>query len=66
VNVRDILKRLTADGWIEVAKSGSSHRQFKHPHKPGRVTIAFHGTNQDVPIGTWKSIARQAGWESDR
>ena len=30
---------LLDDGWYQVAQKGS-HRQFKHPVKPGRVTIA--------------------------
>jgi predicted RNA binding protein YcfA (HicA-like mRNA interferase family) len=35
----DILKAIKDDGWFQVAKRGS-HRQFNHPSKPGRVTIA--------------------------
>jgi predicted RNA binding protein YcfA (HicA-like mRNA interferase family) len=62
MKVREVLTRLAAEGWVTVKSSGS-HRQLKHPRKPGRVTIAFHGANQDLPIGTLKSIAKQAGWE---
>ena len=29
------------DGWYLVAMKGS-HRQYKHPAKPGKVTIASH------------------------
>lgn len=57
VNSREIIKVLGADGWYEVAHKGS-HKQFKHPTKPGRVTIAH--PNKDFPIGTLKSIERQA------
>ena len=34
-------KALEADGWLEVRSKGS-HRQFRHPTKPGRVTVAVH------------------------
>lgn len=36
-----------------------SHRQYKHPSKPGKVTIPFH--NGDVDKGTADSILKQAG-----
>ena len=36
--IRDILDQLKLDGWLEVAQKGR-HRQFKHPTKPGRVTV---------------------------
>jgi predicted RNA binding protein YcfA (HicA-like mRNA interferase family) len=61
MKVRDLLKRLADDGWVEVRASGS-HRQFAHPTKAGKVTIAFHSSNQDIPTGTLRSIFRQAGW----
>jgi predicted RNA binding protein YcfA (HicA-like mRNA interferase family) len=58
VHSREIIKRLHADGWYEVALVGS-HKQFKHPVKKGRVTIVH--PNRDIPIGTLKSIEKQAG-----
>lgn len=63
MKVRDILKRLAEDGWIEVKSGGSSHRKFKHPTKPGHVTVAFHSGNTDIPIGTLKNILKTAGLE---
>ena len=57
---RDIVKKLEADGWYLVAQRGS-HRQYKHKTKRGRVTIAAHSLNDDVPIGTERSILKQAG-----
>jgi predicted RNA binding protein YcfA (HicA-like mRNA interferase family) len=60
MKVRDIMKRIEADGWARLAGTGSSHRQYKHPVKPGRVTIAGQ-RNDDVDLGTLKSILRQAG-----
>jgi predicted RNA binding protein YcfA (HicA-like mRNA interferase family) len=52
-------ERIQADGWILVATK-ISHRQFKHPAKPGRVTIPGK-LSDDLAIGTLKSILRQAG-----
>ena len=55
---RELEKILLADGWYQVAQKGS-HHQYKHPSKPGKVTIPEHGG--DVNIDTVKSIKRQAG-----
>ncbi len=57
--VRDMLKKLDADGWVFVKMTGS-HRQFRHPVKPGRVTLAGH-PNEPMPTGTWLNVLRQAG-----
>jgi predicted RNA binding protein YcfA (HicA-like mRNA interferase family) len=59
VKVRDVIKRIGEDGWIQVATRGS-HRQFKHPVKPGRVTIAGKPSD-DLAPGTLNSIFKQAG-----
>lgn len=58
-NIRDILDMLKHDGWIEVAVRGS-HRQFKHPTKPGRVTVPGK-PGDDVAPGTLNSILKQSG-----
>lgn len=58
--IRDVVERLRADGWKLVRQAGS-HRQFRHPHKPGIVTIAG-SDNDDLAPGTWHSIQKQAGW----
>jgi len=54
----EVLRRLKADGWYQVAQRGS-HVQLKHPKKPGRVTVPH--PKKDLPAGTLRSIARQAG-----
>jgi predicted RNA binding protein YcfA (HicA-like mRNA interferase family) len=54
----DVISRLKADGWFEVATRGS-HVQFKHPQKPGRVTVPH--PKRDIPLGTLKSIEKQSG-----
>lgn len=48
-----------ADGWYQVTTKGS-HRQYRHPRKPGRVTIAGHAGDELAP-GTFNSILKQAG-----
>ena len=40
MKIRDIIKLVETDGWHQVGTR--SHRQYKHPAKPGRVTIAGH------------------------
>jgi predicted RNA binding protein YcfA (HicA-like mRNA interferase family) len=59
VKVRHILKLLRSDGWAVVVTVGS-HRQMKHPTKPGRVTVAGHPSD-DIHPKTLKSILTQAG-----
>ena len=59
MKVRDVLTMLKADGWYLVVTEGS-HRQFKHPEKVGRVTVAGK-PNDDLPPGTLSSILKQAG-----
>lgn len=49
---------LEADGWA-LAKVTGDHHQFRHPTKTGRVTLPH--PVKDIPIGTLRSIFRQAG-----
>ena len=58
MKVRDLLRLIEDDGWFIVATRGS-HRQYKHPVKAGRVTIAGH-PGDDLARGTLGSILRQA------
>jgi predicted RNA binding protein YcfA (HicA-like mRNA interferase family) len=59
VKAREAIQLIVADGWYVVATKGS-HRQFKHPAKPGRVTIAGKSSD-DLAPGTLNSILKQAG-----
>jgi predicted RNA binding protein YcfA (HicA-like mRNA interferase family) len=59
VRVRELIKRLGKDGWEQVRMRGS-HRQFRHPEKPGTVTVAGK-LSVEVPPGTLKNILEQAG-----
>jgi len=55
-----MIKQLQADGWI-LARVKGSHHQFKHPEKPGLVTVKH--PDGDIPKGTLNSIKKQAGWK---
>ena len=57
--VSEVIHLIESDGWQLVATRGS-HRQYKHPTKPGKVTIAGK-PSVDVPPGTLNSILKQAG-----
>jgi predicted RNA binding protein YcfA (HicA-like mRNA interferase family) len=59
VKVKEVIKLLEQDGWY-VARTKGSHRQFKHAHKPGAVTVSGK-ESVDVPRGTLNSIWKQAG-----
>jgi len=59
MKVRDVLKLIENNGWYQVAQKGS-HRQFKHPLKVGRVTVAGH-PSQEMYKGTFNNILKQAG-----
>ena len=63
MKVRDVIKRIEADGWYHVRTRGD-HRQFKHIVKKGLVTVAGK-LSTDVPIGTLKSIFKQAQIDED-
>jgi predicted RNA binding protein YcfA (HicA-like mRNA interferase family) len=58
LKVRDVIKMIEKDGWYLVKIKGS-HRQYKHPNKAGRVTIAGH-LSHDLAPGTLNSIFKQA------
>ena len=59
IKVSRILEALNKDGWVMTAQKGS-HRQFKHPVKPGKVTV--NGRPSDVVCGfLLKSIEAQSG-----
>jgi predicted RNA binding protein YcfA (HicA-like mRNA interferase family) len=58
MKISDILTMLRTDGWLLVATRGS-HRQFKHPVKSGRVTVAGKPSD-DLAPGTLNSILKQA------
>jgi predicted RNA binding protein YcfA (HicA-like mRNA interferase family) len=58
MKVREVIRLIERDGWYLVAIEGS-HRQYKHPAKPGRVTIAGN-LSHDLAPGTLNSVLKQA------
>jgi predicted RNA binding protein YcfA (HicA-like mRNA interferase family) len=61
--VRDLIKQLEVDGWVQVRQRGS-HRQFRHPSKTGTVTVAGK-ESADVPAGTLNSVLKHAGLKQE-
>ena len=57
--MREAIRLIEADGWNLIATQGS-HRQYQHPDKPGRVTIAGKPSD-DLAPGTLNNILKQAG-----
>jgi len=58
ISSREIIKKLKADGWVQVGCTGD-HHHFKHPTKPGKVTVPH--PRKDMVIRTLKSIEAQSG-----
>jgi predicted RNA binding protein YcfA (HicA-like mRNA interferase family) len=59
MKIREAIRLIEDDGWYLVDTRGS-HRQYKHPTKPGRVTIAGK-PSADLAPGTLNSILKQSG-----
>jgi predicted RNA binding protein YcfA (HicA-like mRNA interferase family) len=55
---REIIAALLKDNWFEAGQTGS-HRHFKHPTKPGKVTVPH--PKRDLPLKTIKSIEKASG-----
>ncbi|MXY78637.1 MAG: addiction module toxin, HicA family [Chloroflexi bacterium] len=62
--VREAIRLVERDGWYHVGTRGS-HRHFRHPVKPGKVTIPGH-PGDDVRPKLWASILKQAGLRTER
>lgn len=58
VKVRDVIRLIEADGW-RLQRQRGSHRIYRHPEKPGTVTVAGQ-RGKDIPIGTLENIIWQA------
>lgn len=58
MKVREMIRLLEQQGWYLVDTKGS-HRQYKHPIIPGRVTVPGQ-LNDDLAIGTQQSIFKQS------
>jgi len=60
MKVREIIKLLKADGWLQIKSKGGSHRQFKHEVKSGKVTVSGK-PNDEIHPKTLNNILLQAG-----
>lgn len=56
----EVIRRLKEDGW-RLQHVVGSHSKFKHPEKPGAVTVPH--PEKDIKTGTLRSIFKQAGWK---
>ncbi|MGH3799196.1 MAG: type II toxin-antitoxin system HicA family toxin [Pseudonocardiaceae bacterium] len=59
LKVQEMIRLIEADGWTLLRVWGS-HRHYGHPTKPGVVTVPGK-LSRDLPIGTERSILKQAG-----
>ena len=59
MKVKELIKLIEKDGWEQTRMKGS-HRQYRHPGKPGTVTVAGK-PSADIPPGTLASTLKQAG-----
>jgi predicted RNA binding protein YcfA (HicA-like mRNA interferase family) len=57
--VREVIAELETAGWRQISQRGS-HRQFEHPSRPAKVTVAGR-LGDELKRGTLASIRRQAG-----
>jgi predicted RNA binding protein YcfA (HicA-like mRNA interferase family) len=59
MKVREVVKLLLKQGWIEMRSKGS-HRHFKHPQHPLVITVPGNGGRELAP-GTLNDILKKAG-----
>jgi predicted RNA binding protein YcfA (HicA-like mRNA interferase family) len=59
MTVSKVIEMLARDGWY-LSRTRDSHRQYKHPTKPGLVTVAGKPSD-DLAPGTLNSILKQSG-----
>jgi len=59
----ELIRLLEDDGW-RLARTRSSHRQYKHASKTGTVTVAGK-PSLDIPPGTLNAILKQAGLKKE-
>ena len=59
MKARDVIKLIEEDGWY-LSRQKGSHKQYKHPHKKGLVSVAAHKMSDEIAPGTLNSIFKQA------
>lgn len=60
MNSREIIQRLKRDGW-ELVRTKGDHHVFRRP-AGGSIVVVPH-PKRDIPVGTLRSIFKQAGWD---
>lgn len=53
---KELIKTIKADGWYMLKMGSTSHLQFKHSEKKGKVTVP-----KDITKNIELSVLRQAG-----
>ena len=53
-----LMKLIKEEGW-QLVRIRGRHHHYKHPSRSGLVTVPH--PKKDIPIGTVKSILKQAG-----
>jgi predicted RNA binding protein YcfA (HicA-like mRNA interferase family) len=64
MKIREVIRLIEDDGWF-LSRQRGSHRQFRHPTKPGTVTVAGN-LGAELRPGTLASVLRQAGLKGPR
>jgi predicted RNA binding protein YcfA (HicA-like mRNA interferase family) len=59
VKVREAERLVRKGGWVMLPRKATAHKQYKHPTKPGKVTIPDHPG--DLTMDEIKSIEKQSG-----
>ncbi len=58
VQSRELIRLLEADGW-RLRRVRGSHHQYRHPTKPGTVTVPH--PKKDLGVGLVRAIRKLAG-----
>jgi predicted RNA binding protein YcfA (HicA-like mRNA interferase family) len=59
LTAKEIIKQLQDNGFVEISQSGS-HKKLFNPETRRTAIVPFH-QSKVLPIGTIKSIEKQAG-----
>lgn len=55
-----VVRMLRHDGWYEVKQT--THRNFRHPHKPGKVQVSPSWVGVKPGSNPWRGLLAQTGW----
>lgn len=57
-STKEVTRLLKKKGWYRIGVRGS-HVYYKHDNLDGKITVV--NNRKDIPIGTYRSIMKQAG-----